>query len=189
MQKGAPVFTMAPDLSPLEQEGVVLKFFKDNFTPKIKNLKKMAFALHHNPDVPIHAKRGIVNSVLVAKDPAKFLKEAFKEINDIPVIMQGLRDDGNHGMIMLDSDIYGFEIQVRPGCTWLREDDTWNPDDEREIIDASVEAFMEKHLLKRLDGKILLFKEFGFSGMPLMVRQEFTQEYYDSLILGLAREA
>jgi hypothetical protein len=180
MQKGAPAFVGDASQSPLEQEGRVLKYFEDHFTTNIKKLKKLALRLMNDPEVPAHAKRGVVSSVLKAGDPVKFLKEAFKEINDIPIIMQALRDDGNHGMIMDQDQIYGFEIRANP--KWLRRDDRWNPDDEQDIMNDSIEAFMEKHLLQSFRGKILLFKEFGFSGMPRMVDQAFTQEYYEQLI-------
>lgn len=181
MQRVRPAYVCDETLSPLEQEGQVLQYFRENFTENPKKLKKLAQYLE--PLVPAHARRGVVTSVLAVRDPVRFLKGAFKEIMDIPIIMQGLRDDGNHGMIMDEAKIYGFEIKTNP--KWLARNDlsTWTMEDEIEIANSCVEEFMESRLLKAFRGKILLFKEFGFSGMPRMVDQEFSKEYYEKLIL------
>jgi hypothetical protein len=40
---------------------------------------------------------------------------------------------------------------------------------------------MEEQKIKAFIGKILLFREFGFSGIPRKVNQEFTKEFFASL--------
>lgn len=170
-------FVVDETQAPLDQENQVLRYFKDNWTTNPKKLVKMAKRIE--PAIPDFIRRSIIHNICVARNPAKWLEEAFREMNDLPILMQELMDDGNHGMIMDDSKIYGIEIKANP--KWLRENDKWNPDDEDEIINSVVEGWMEDRKIKAFIGKVLLFREFGFSGIPRKVRQEFTKEFFASL--------
>lgn len=170
-------FKVDESLPPLEQENQVLRYFQDNWTANPKKLVKMAKKIA--PGIPDFIQRSIIHNVCVARYPAKWLQEAFREMNDLPILMQQLRDEGNHGMIMDDNKIYGIEIKANP--KWLRENDKWNPDDEDEIINSVVEGWMEEQKIKAFIGKVLLFHEFGFSGIPRKVNQEFTKEFFASL--------
>lgn len=163
--------------TPLDQENQVLRYFQDNWTTNPKKLVKMAKRIA--PAIPEFIQRSIIYNVCTARFPVKWLEEAFREMNDLPILMQQLREDGNHGMIMDDNKIYGIEIKANP--KWLRENDKWNPDDEDEIINSVVENWMEEQKIKAFIGKVLLFVECGFSGIPRKVHQEFTPEFFASL--------
>lgn len=171
------VFKVDESLPALEQENQVLRYFQDNWTTNPKKLVKMAKRIA--PGIPDFIQRSIIYNVCTAKFPVKFLEEAFREMHDLPIIMKQLMDDGNHGMIMDGSKLYGIEIKANP--KWLRENDKWNPDDEDEIMNTVIENWMEEQKIKAFIGKILLFRDFGFSGIPRKVNQEFTAEFFASL--------
>jgi hypothetical protein len=170
-------FKVDESLPPLEQENQVLRYFQANWTTNPKKLVKLAKKI--TPGIPAFIQRSIIHNVCTAKYPVKFLEEAFREMGDLPILMKQLRDEGNHGMIMDDNKIYGIEIKANP--KWLRENDKWNPDDEDEIINSVVEGWMEEQKIKAFIGKVLLFHECGFSGIPRKVHQEFTKEFFASL--------
>jgi len=170
-------FKVDESLPPLEQENQVLRYFQDNWTTNPKKLVKMAKKIA--PGIPDFIQRSIIHNVCTARYPVKFLEEAFREMNDLPIIFEQLIAEGNHGMIMDGSKLYGIEIKANP--KWLRENDKWNPDDEDEIMNTVVENWMEEQKIKAFIGKILLFREFGFSGIPRKVNQEFTKEFFASL--------
>lgn len=179
-----PAFVVDETLPPLEQENQVLQYFLDNWTTNPKKLVKMARRIQ--PGIPDFIQRSIIYNVVTARYPVKFLEEAFKEMHDFPILMKQLMDDGNHGMIMDDNLIYGIEIKANQ--RWLKENDKWNPEDEIDIIDDVVERWMEKEKRKAFTGRILLFREFGFSGIPRKVNQEFTKEYFDTLLADGVKE-
>lgn len=170
-------FVVDETQTPLDQENQVLRYFKDNWTTNPKKLVKMAKRIA--PGIPDFIQRSIIHNVCVARYPAKWLEEAFREMHDLPIIFGQLMDDGNHGVIMDGSKLYGIEIKANP--KWLRENDKWSADDEDEIMNTVVENWMEEQKIKAFIGKILLFREFGFSGIPRKVNQEFTKEFFASL--------
>lgn len=163
--------------APLDQENQVLRWFQDLKTVNPKKLVRLAKQIENT--VPDFIRRSIVDNVLCARHPQKFLAEAFREMNDLPIIMEGLMADGNHGMIMYGNNIYGVEVKANQ--RWLKQGDRWNLEQEEEIMDSIVDEWMTKNKIRVFLGRIVLFKEFGFSGMARKITQQMTPEFFESL--------
>lgn len=172
-------FVVDETQTPLEQENQVLRYFQEANTTNPKKLVKMARRIEHT--VPAFIKRSIIDTVIESVYPAKFLAEAYKQMHDFPIIMQQLIDEGNHGMILDGAKIHGFEVKANP--RWLRENDKWCLDDETEVMNNVVEEWMTAQKRRVFTGTIVLFQQFGFTGMPRKVDQAFTPEFFDNLVL------
>lgn len=166
-------------LSPLDQETQVLTWFQNSGVVNPKKLVKMAEKVKHL--VPDFICRSIIDNVLNARYPAKFLAEAYREMSDYPFIIAGLIADGNHGMLMHKDNIYGMVVNAR-WDSWLKEENRWNGTDEVDLQDEMVNSWMEENLIRSFHGRIVLFKEFGFSGMARQITQTMTKEFYEELV-------
>lgn len=175
MRDFTPVDT---NLTPMEQENHVLNWFRDSGVTNPKKLVKMARRIEN--DIPQFIKRSIVDNVLNARYPQKFLAEAYKEMADYPVIIAGLIADGNHGMLMFGDDIVGLEINAK-WSSWMKTDDRWNTNQEIELQDELVDNWVEENVIRSFEGRIVLFREFGFSGMPRKVFRDLSDEEYERL--------
>lgn len=165
-------------LPALEQEGQVLNWFRDSGVTNPKKLVKMAQKIHDT--IPEFISRSITHNVLNARYPAKFLAEAYREMDDYPIIISGLIADGNHGMLMCDDNIYGLVVNTR-WASWMEAKHRWDMDQEAEIQDEMVNEWMESNLIRSFTGRIVLFREFGFSGMARKIKQTMTKEFYEEL--------
>lgn len=164
--------------TPMEQENHVLNWFRDSGVTKPKRLVAMANSIAHM--TPDFIKRSLIRNVLVARHPAKYLAEAYKEMDDYPIIIQGLIADGNHGMLMHEAKIYGMVVNAR-WASWMKTNDRWSPEQEAELQNELVDDWMEKNIVRHFEGRIVLFKDFGFSGMARKVFQSMSKEHYDKL--------
>lgn len=172
-------------LTPLEQENIVMEYLKANFSTNPKKLVKMVRRIEGN--IPMFIRRSVIHTLLTIKNPVKYLEECLLEMLDYPVLIKQLIEEGNHGMIIDNDKLFGFEVKANP--RWLRVDDKWNVEDEKDIIDEVVEQHMTKYKLREFTGRIMLFRDFGFSGMPYKINQAFTKEYYENEIKGSLRVA
>lgn len=151
------------NLSPFEQERRALLFFKENFSTNPKKLKKLARSVLD--DYPPFIQNGLLFNILVSKKPAAYLLTCFDHLDQFPDIIKGLIAEGNHGMVIYKRQIYGLEIKTIKN--WLREGDKWDYNQELDIQDSLINAWMDAHgFVNVTDAKIVLFDDFGFSGMP-----------------------
>ena len=65
-------------------------------------------------------------------------------------------------MLVFNRIVYGVKLDTREN--WLTEDKEWTIEDEDEILQRLVRAWMKENEFKKFKGKIALFPEFGFSG-------------------------
>ena len=165
-------------LPPLAQEGQVLNWFRDSGVTNPKKLVKMAKKIHGI--IPEFISRSITHNVLIARYPAKFLAEAYREMDDYPVIIAGLIADGNHGMLLHNDNIYGLVVNTK-WSSWMEGSQRWNSDQEAEIQDELLDSWMEENIIRHFDGRMVLFREFGFTGMARKMVWTMTDDCYDNL--------
>lgn len=176
---GMPVYEFQPELPPFQQELHVLNWFRDNFTTNPKKLKKMN--IYICPLLPKFIQESFCIALAGTRDPAKFLQRTFKDLDAYPKIMADLIADGNHGMIMDGSKVYGFELDTRENWLNPEKDGKWTLDDENEIVDKALISWMAKSRVRELECRIVLFPEFGFSGTPFNASFRFKDHTWAQL--------
>ena len=164
------VFVFDDTLTPMEQENQVLNYFFDNWVPKPKNIYKMAKRIY--PQVPKFIQRSILDYIVKFQvDPVDYLRRCFDEKAEWAVVMERVLAEGNHGIIFTDHEVFGFSLKTNPRWLQDKEQKHWHPDDEYDIMQRSIEIWMEERNLTTFLGKIMLFPEYGFSGMPRKVHK------------------
>lgn len=179
MSKFQP-YVFPADLPPFEQELHVLSWFRDNFTTNPKKLKQMN--VYVCPLVPGFIQENLCLHLAATSNPVKFLQRAFKDLDAYPTIIEGLINEGNHGMILDGSTIYGFAIDTRERWLDPDKDTKWTPEDESDIIDKAIISWMAKHRIRKFNGRLVLFPKFGFSGKPFAVDFKFDDVHWEKLL-------
>ena len=104
-------------------------------------------------------------SVAASKKPLEYLDFCRRRIADSRLIKNDLIAAGNHGMLVYNRVVYGVKVDTREN--WLHEDKEWTQEDEDEILERLVRAWMKENGFNKFKGKIVLFPEFGFSGLMI----------------------
>lgn len=147
---------------PLNEEKKILDYFRENFTTNPKKLKQMARRIA--PQCAPFIQNGLITSIVLAKDPVKYLKKAFQQLDEMKDVIESLIASGAHGMIIIKDTIY--PIEVKTVKNWLKEGDRWDPEQELLMQHDFCNKWMEEHNKGYFHGKVVLFKQFGFSGIP-----------------------
>lgn len=180
-------YVFHPDMEPFDQEIHLLNFFEANFIPNAKKMLKMARRLRHLH--PMFIQRSFFDTLEQTRDPLKWLKRCFVEAKDYPIIMKELMEQGNHGMIMEGLDIHGFALDTGVATRWLsRKDLPWVEEQEREIIDTALLMWMSVNRRREFRGRIVLFRDFGFSGISYEVDQYLSDYHWGELEKIWAKE-
>lgn len=158
-------FVFPSEATPMEQENAVINYFFDNWAPKKKNLYKIATRIY--AQVPRFIQRSILDHILDRSvDPVDFMVACFDEKARWANIIEHMLKEGNHGVIYTDDHgVFGFDLTTNPRWLKDKQQKRWHPDDELEIMKETVKIWEKKHG-QVFDGKIMLFPEYGFSGMP-----------------------
>ena len=181
-----PEYVFDESLPPLDQEIHILTFFKDNMPIlNAKKIKKLALKL--NPQLPFFIQKSLIENLLFSANPVRFLERCFAEMFDYPKIIANFIAEGNHGMIMYKNELHGFDLKTNP--KWLTpKDGPWTKENEVEIMEEAIDAWMEKMRLRRFVGRVLLFRDFGFTGIPIERHWEMKQVDWDACQLKWAEE-
>lgn len=179
MGSKAPVYVFPTELAPFQQELHLLGWFRDNFTSNPRNLKKMNAYIY--PLVPKFIQQTFCIALATTVNPAKFLQRAFKDLDAYPGIMERLKAEGNHGMILDGSEVYGVSLDTRENWLNPEKDTKWTMDDEHAIIDKVLISWMAKERRRKFKGRMVLFTEFGFSGTPFESTFRFKDDTWAQL--------
>lgn len=158
-------FVFDANATPLEQENCVIDYFFDNWAPKKKNIYKIAKRIY--AQVPRFIQRSILDNILSGSvDPVEYMKACFDEKAEWAIILKRMLKEGNHGIIWNNQEVYGFDLNTNQ--RWLndKQQKRWHPDDEWAIMKDAIDLWEKKHGVDTFEGKIMLFTEYGFSGMP-----------------------
>lgn len=174
-----PTYEFPKDLPPFQQELHVLSWFRDNFSPNPKKIGEMNLYIY--PLVPKFIQENFCKTLAMTSNPGKFLQRAFKDIDAYPKVMGGLIAEGNHGMILDGSKIYGFELDTRENWLNPEKDGKWTLDQEHEIVDKALISWMAKERIRKFKGRVVLFPNFGFSGTPFNAEFRFKDDTWEQL--------
>jgi len=153
-------------LRPIDEEQAVIDYLDYNFTTNPKKLKKIAARIA--PDCSDFIVKGLLNDIQICKDPVKHVTNCIAKIREFAILRRQFIEEGNHGMIILGDKVYPLCLKTSPN--WLKKDDYWNPDDEKTIRYNAVSNWLDETGRMHFHGKVALFDEFGFSGIPHVVR-------------------
>jgi len=173
-------------LPAFEQELHILGWFKENFTTNPKKLKKMSVRVR--PSLPDWIQASLCDALERSTDPAKLLEMAFKDLAAYPGIMAGLIAEGNHGMIIEGSNIYGIALDTNEKWLNPNKDGKWSSEDESDIIDKALLHWMAKTRRRSFNGRVSLFPQFGFTGIPYHAPYRFKDKTWDELSAVWAKE-
>lgn len=149
----------------LSQESAILAIFEEAGLKNPKKVKKLALRLLKEATNRVQIK--LLTDIAAAKNSAAKAEYFIKVIRDCAILIQQFIEDGCHGMIMMRHQVYPVVLDTREN--WLTEKKIWHPDDEEEIQRQAVKNWMKEHKCNYFIGKVTLFPNFGFSGVPRIV--------------------
>lgn len=154
-------------MSSLENESQILEHFKD-LPNNPKKIKKLAMKLHNESNSDLQ--RMLCMDIINAPKPKAYIDFCVRRIEEFAMIMEEEIAKGNHGVLFVGKkgDIV-YPIRLNTVERWLHEKEQWTAEDEFEIQKDSVKIFMESMGSKHLLAKVVLFPQFGFSGIPRMI--------------------
>lgn len=147
---------------PFADEAVILQYFKDNWPKSLKKLKPMAVRLSKEPGQKRHLIQGVLNSIQRSPRPDEYLKECFRQHDDYCVLIPQFIEEGYHGILFVNRVLY--PVTVVANKNWMRKGDKWDFAQELDIMEAMAKEWMKAYDKTSIDGKMLLFPVFGFSG-------------------------
>ena len=144
---------------------------------KITNPKKMIklckrMLLEKRPEVQVR----LLRDILAAADPIKYAKECITKIRDCAIVVENFIADGHHGMIMIKDDVYPVTLSTKIKTQWLTDGKPWDPTDEMELQHHAAQDWMRIHDKGYFHGKVILFPQFGFSGVPRVVEMQCSKD-------------
>lgn len=160
-RKTPPPFVLNEDLYPIEQENQLIDYFYTYYTDNPKKIVQMVRRIYN--DVPRFMQRSLLDNILESSDPRKLLLMYFSEKVKWGEIIERLIAEGNHGVIYNDQEVWGFQVATM--AKWLKENDKWTIEDEKEIIKKSYYKHCRENNITHFKGKVMMFHHFGFSGM------------------------
>lgn len=133
-----------------------------------KKLVREAFRIS-NSDKYTPIQKLLASKLVEHSKPKLLLKSYENRIRDFAILMENFIEDGAHGLIMTGEEgnsVYPLKLDVREN--WISDpDDRWNLEDETEIIEKALDAYLLEHPENsRFSIKAVLFPQFGFSGVP-----------------------
>lgn len=159
-------FEKIPSEDALTQEASILKHFEDLGDKKNpKKVKKLATRLYGQS--PHTVQKKLCRDILMAADPVGYVERCIAMINDCSTIVQQFVEDGCHGMIMMGNDVY--PVKLKTLAKWLEENKRWDPEEEAKIQKDAAQEWLNAYEKDWFFGKVVLFPNFGFSGVPRII--------------------
>jgi hypothetical protein len=156
----------------LAGETVIFDIIEAEHITNPKKLKKFAQRLMQVTTSEVQLR--LLQDIMIDRDPVKYVRDCAAKIRDCAVVIRQFVEDGCHGMIMINNTVY--PVQLKTQEKWLKEDKLWDPTDEMEIQHHAANDWMRQHDKGYFLGKVVLFPQFGFSGIPRIVEMQCTKE-------------
>lgn len=161
--------------NPLLAEYKLLNFFRENWNPNPKKtVQLMARYLRENPNQPDHVVNGLITPILTVRDPVQYLRECFDYQLEYHRIVIEMHENGFHGFITTGLLCYGVRVESDEELT---PDNTWEEDEERAIQRELIYEWGKTHQMVGGMAKILLFREYGFSGITRAFEKRDLNDY------------
>lgn len=159
----------------IDRESELLEVFKKIDLNNSKKVLKLARKLH---GTVIHEiQKVFCMEVILSADPSRYIKHCIAVIEDFATLTAEAIANGNHGVMFVGKYrdvLIPVKLDVLP--QWLKADEPWHPDDERQIMTDAAMAYMHERGLKTFQTKVVLFPQYGFSGEPLQLDLKLTKE-------------
>jgi len=160
-----------PSDDALNQESAILDQFEAMGVKNPKKIVKLAQRLYAESTHPVQKR--LCRDISISADPVKYVTRCIGLIRDCAVIMKQFMDDGCHGMIFTGRDgdeVYPIKLDTREN--WLTENKQWDPEQEMIIQNQAADAWLREHDKGYFYGKVVLFPNFGFSGIPRIIEMQ-----------------
>lgn len=163
-------------MNALEQESDILRVLDESGITNPKKLVKLATQLHNQS--PHELQRKLCLEIIRSPRPVEYIQHCIQKIKDFAEMVQFEVKQGNHGMLIVGPkmDII-IPIKLDLPASWVNDGTPWIEDDERDIMRQAAENYLRNSTRKYLLAKVVLFPEFGFSGIPRVF--EFTKEDFE----------
>lgn len=142
---------------------------------KIDNRKKLLAAVRNAMKTASReAREGFLNRVATSPNPEQTLREIDAIRQDVVMITGSFIEAGRHGFICVNRTFY--PVQIKCPANWLKADSRWDPEDEALIGADLANEWMRQNDVAHFKGEVLLFKEFGFSGVNRVYELKCTKD-------------
>lgn len=147
-----------------DDELELIKQFDDIDVTNHKKVVKRARLLRNTMPMSV-IRVSLINNILNSAKPGDYLQHCRDRLSDVIEIMDQFIADGKHGMIIFKKEVFPVQLKVLPN--WLEK--PWHPDDELEIMRNAARGWMKDNGKTTFRGKVVLFSDFGFSGVPRLI--------------------
>lgn len=142
----------------------VYHHLNNNFSTNPKKVMKMVKKMFLDTSIRDTLRNGIIYDVMTARDPVKVLRHQLKKAIELPLLIKELAEQGKHGIILINDTVHPCELDTR--SNWLTEGKRWDEEQERLIMHELANGWMREHDKGYFHGEVILFKQFGFTGIP-----------------------
>lgn len=175
------LFEFNPNAEAVEQERQVIGWFRDYPPKNARKLLERVQRIYHQ--VPPFIQKSFCNTLLNGnvKDPMKALAQFIYEMDSVPQLIDQLKREGNHGMVIYKQAFYGISLSTN--VKWLRKDDIheWTPEQETEICEEALDKWMIEHRVRHFSDKVVLFSQYGFSGVSRLMNVKMDDESWEEV--------
>lgn len=137
----------------------------------IKSPAKLVTKLRQYAQGRDHDSTEFRQAAILIKDrkPIQLLHSAYNKIVDYLLLVDKFIGEGYHGFIEHGNNIYPITVETR--ANWMET--PWHPEDELEIAYKAASKWMDEHRdVNYLNGRVVLFRNFGFKAEPIPVRMK-----------------
>lgn len=149
----------------LQMENEILNLFVGMVNPKPKKIvnlaKKLMFERTHSIE------QRLLKDIIYHTDPLGFVQRCLALLDDLTNMIPGMVADGYHGVIIIKDEV--FPTKVNAPQSWLVRGQYWDPEQEYEIQKQVVGEYLETYDKNYALCKVVLFSDFGFSGIPRII--------------------
>lgn len=152
------------EISPIEAEFNALQRIVDQkFTNPLK-LKKFIFKIQ--PEHPEYLQKRLFRWLLSASKPIFHLQDTYNLISEYMAIIPQLREDGYHGFLVFNSEIFPVKLDNDDEMTYKLYDVDYKftEEEESDIMNWMIDDW-EQAQGKTFKGMVALIWEYGFSGL------------------------
>ena len=161
---------MTQDGPALEQEFQLVEELRKFSNPKklIKEALRISLSDSYTP-----IQRFLAKQLTEHSKPKLLLSSYEKRVRDFAILMERFIEEGAHGLVMTGKEgnsVYPLKLEVREN--WISDpNDRWSIEDETEILEKLLDAYLLEYPDNaRFSVKAMLFPQFGFSGVPRLLR-------------------
>jgi len=171
-------FNIPTDVGGFEQEMYLCRWLEDNLPTGQKKMGAILKSIY--PKCPSFMQRGFFKKSMSCSNPLGYVKKAISRGKDIAFAMEKIIERGEHGMIFNGEVLHG--VTIKANKKWLADKDgKWALDQEEDISKELIKQWMITHRFKEWGGRIVLFSNFGFSGVPVNAEWKIPDDDWEKL--------